>query len=151
MKINPAVKFLHVHRLAQPKTYQRWLEIFARATQFAGSLPMANAKSRLAVVRVRQLQLVETQLKAYHDEIERLFLLHPDAKLFDSLPGAGKKSHRASCLKLAMTALCFPTRRHCNVWPAPRQSVFNPARYLVSICAASATSRCVTQCIFGPT
>jgi transposase len=84
-------KFLHVHRLAQPKTYQRRLEIFARATQFAGSLPMAYAKSRLAVVRVKQLQLVETQLKAYRDEIERLFLLHPDARLFASLPGAGKK------------------------------------------------------------
>jgi transposase len=84
-------KFLHVHRLAQPKTYQRRLEIFSRATQFAGSLPMANAKSRLAVMRVKQLQLVETQLKAYRDEIERLFLLHPDARLFASLPGAGKK------------------------------------------------------------
>lgn len=84
-------KFLHVHRLAQPKTYQRRLEIFARATQFAGSVPMANAKSRLAVVRVKQLQMVETQLKEYRDEIERLFLLHPDARLFASLPGAGKK------------------------------------------------------------
>jgi transposase len=84
-------KFLHIHRLAQPKTYQRRLEIFARATQFAGVLPMANAKSRLAVVRVKQLQMVETQLKEYRDEIERLFLLHPDARLFASLPGAGKK------------------------------------------------------------
>jgi transposase len=84
-------KFLHVHKLGRPETYKRRLEIFARATQFAGSLPVINAKSRLAVARAKQLQLLETQIGEYRREIRRLFAQHPDATLFDSLPGAGEK------------------------------------------------------------
>ncbi len=84
-------KFLHLHKLARPETYQRRLEIFANATQFAGSTPVANAKSRLAVTRAKQLQLLEKQLGEYRTEIQRLFAQHPDAPLFESLPGAGDK------------------------------------------------------------
>jgi transposase len=84
-------KFLHVHKLARPETYQRRLEIFSRATRFAGSTPAINAKSRLAMARARQLQLLEKQLDEYRHEIQRLFSSHSDAALFGSLPGAGDK------------------------------------------------------------
>lgn len=84
-------KFLHLHKLARPETYQRRLEIFSRATGFAGSTPAINAKSRLAVTRARQLQLLEKQLDEYRHEIQRLFSSHSDAALFGSLPGAGDK------------------------------------------------------------
>jgi transposase len=84
-------KFLHVHKLARPETYQRRLEIFSRADQFAGSLPATHAKSRMAVARAKQLQLLETQIHEYRQEIRRLFAQHPDAGLFESLPGAGEK------------------------------------------------------------
>jgi transposase len=84
-------KFLHLHKLARPETYQRRFEIFARATSFAGSTPAVNAKSRLAVARARQLQLIEKQLQEYRHEIHRLFSGHSDAALFGSLPGAGDK------------------------------------------------------------
>lgn len=84
-------KFLHVHKLGRPETYQQRLGIFANATQFAGSTPVANAKSRLAVTRAKQLQLLEKQLGEYRTAIQRLFAQHPDAPLFESLPGAGEK------------------------------------------------------------
>ena len=84
-------KFLHLHKLGRTETYQRRLEIFARANQFAGSLPTASAKSRLVVARAQQLQLLEKQLHEYRTEIQRLFAQHPDAALFGSLPGAGEK------------------------------------------------------------
>jgi len=84
-------KFLHLHKLARPETYQRRLEIFARATSLAGSTPAVNAKSRLAVARARQLQLIEKQLEEYRHEIDRLFASHSDAAIFGSLPGAGDK------------------------------------------------------------
>ena len=84
-------KFLHVHKLARPATYQRRLEIFARAHEFAGSAAAIRAKSKLAVARSRQLQLLETQIAEYRQEIRRLFAQHSDAKLFGSLPGAGDK------------------------------------------------------------
>jgi len=84
-------KFLHLHKLARPETYQRRLEIFARATSFAGSASAINARSRLAVARARQLELLEKQLDDYRREIHRLFSSHRDAALFGSLPGAGEK------------------------------------------------------------
>lgn len=78
-------KFLHVHKLARPETYQRRLEIFARATEFAGPAPVVSVKSRLSVARAKELQLLQKQLDGYREEIQRLFWQHPDAKIFDSL------------------------------------------------------------------
>jgi transposase len=50
-----------------------------------------RTKSRLMLALVQQLAPVVDTLAAYDQEIERLFLMHPDAPLFVSLPGAGKR------------------------------------------------------------
>jgi transposase len=84
-------KFLHTHKLARPETYQRRLELFAKATEFRSSDALIQAKSRLAVTRVRQLRVLQTQLEHYRQRIEKLFAQHPDRDLFGSLPGAGPK------------------------------------------------------------
>jgi transposase len=83
--------FLHAQRLYRPDTYERRLEVFARAGQFCGSAPVTRAKSRLAVALARQLRVLEKQLQEYRAAIEELFRRHPDHDLFDSLPGAGAK------------------------------------------------------------
>jgi transposase len=84
-------KFLHLHKLARPETYQRRLEIFARAHQFAAGPALTRAKSRMAVARARLLRVLQTQIDDYRREIEKLFAEHPDHDLFGSLPGAGAK------------------------------------------------------------
>ena len=84
-------KFLHTHRLYRPETYQKRLEIFAGATEFCGSHAVTNAKSMLAVSLAKQLRLLEQQLKAYREHIDKLFQEHPDYTIFDSLPGIGEK------------------------------------------------------------
>ena len=84
-------KFLHSHKLARPQTYQRRMEIFARAHEFISGDPLTRTKSRLALARVRMLRVLETQLEAYRAEIQKLFAHHPDHHLFGSLPGAGPK------------------------------------------------------------
>lgn len=84
-------KFLHVHRLARPETYERRMEIFARADQFAGPAAVTNAKSRLAVALAGQMRVLERQLQEYRQAIEALFAKHPDRDIFGSLPGAGDK------------------------------------------------------------
>ena len=50
-----------------------------------------RTKSRLMLALVQQLAPVMEAIAAYDQEIERLFLTHPDADLFASLPGAGKR------------------------------------------------------------
>jgi transposase len=84
-------KFLHLHKLARPETYQKRLEIFARADQFAAGPALTKAKSRMAVTRARMLRVLQAQIDAYRAEIEKLFAEHPDHDLFGSLPGAGRK------------------------------------------------------------
>ena len=84
-------KFLHTHKLARPETYQKRLELFAKATDFCASEALTQAKSRLAVTRAKQLRVLQAQLDDYRQQIEKLFAQHPDHDLFGSLPGAGPK------------------------------------------------------------
>jgi transposase len=84
-------KFLHANRLYRRETYERRLEIFARADQFCGTPPVTRAKTRLALALAAQLRVLEKQLVEYRQNIETLFSQHPDHDLFGSLPGAGPK------------------------------------------------------------
>ena len=84
-------KFLHVHKLARQKTYQKRMESFARAGELISSEALTRAKSRLALARVRMLRVLQNQLDAYRAQIEKLFAEHPDSNLFGSLPGVGPK------------------------------------------------------------
>jgi transposase len=84
-------KFLHVHRLARPATYQQRLDRCAQADRFCGPPAVTKAKSRLALALVAQLRTLEKQLQQYRQAIEALFAEHPDHDVFGSLPGAGPK------------------------------------------------------------
>ncbi len=83
--------FLHSRRLWGSDEGPRRMEIFARATEFAGTAPTVKAKSLLALSLVEMLFTVEKQLGLYRRHIEELFASHPDHDLFGSLPGAGTK------------------------------------------------------------
>ena len=50
-----------------------------------------RTKARLLLALVQQLTSVVETIVAYDQEIAQLFLTHPDAALFASLPGAGKR------------------------------------------------------------
>ncbi len=84
-------KFLHVHKLYRPETYQKRLELFSQAREFVGGPAITAAKSMLAVTLAKQLRVLQGQLDQYRDRIEALFAKHPDNGLFGSLPGAGQK------------------------------------------------------------
>jgi transposase len=84
-------KFLHSRRLWGSDQGPRRMEIFAHASEFAGTQPTVNAKSLLALSLVQMLFSVEKQLAVYRQRIEELFARHPDHDLFGSLPGAGPK------------------------------------------------------------
>src|SRR5262249_17048814 len=83
--------FLHSRRLWSADQGPRRMEIFARASQFAGTAATVKAKSLLAVSLVHMLFSIEKRLTIYRQRIEELFAQHPDHDLFGSLPGAGPK------------------------------------------------------------
>src|SRR5215469_4558740 len=84
-------KFLHSRHLWRAESGPRRMELFAHSTDLCGSVPTANAKSRLALSLVDMLFALEKQLGLYRQRIEQLFGRHPDHDLFGSLPGAGPK------------------------------------------------------------
>lgn len=84
-------KFLHVHKLYRPQTYQTRLDLFAQAQSFHGGPARTRAKSLLALTLAAQLRVLQDQLDKYRARIQELFKQHPDHRLFGSLPGAGEK------------------------------------------------------------
>jgi hypothetical protein len=108
-------KFLHIHKLGRPTTYQRRLKIFARAHQFAGSDAAVRAKSRLAVARAKQLQLLEVQLAEYRQESAACLPSIPMQSCSGHCPAPATKSRRVCGLRSAMIAPCFLTRRPCEL------------------------------------
>jgi transposase len=84
-------KFLHVHKLYRPETYEKRLKLFAQAQSFCGSAAMTQAKSLLALAVAGQLRVLQGHLDKFRARIQELFKQHPDHALFDSLPGTGEK------------------------------------------------------------
>lgn len=85
------VKFLHVHRLYRPESYEKRIDCFKRAEDFCGTPGTTAAKSLLALSLAKMLRILQTQLDEYRTRIVELFENHPDHDVFGSLPGAGGK------------------------------------------------------------
>ena len=135
------------------------MEIFARATEFAGSPPTVKAKSLLALSLVQMLFAIEKQLSLYRQRIEELFARHPDHDLFGSLPGAGPKiaprllseigddrerfggdAQNLQCLgETAPVTKRSGKRRYCYI----RWACNKHLRYAIHLFAEQSLSRCV--------
>jgi transposase len=84
-------KFLHSHRMGEPKSVEHRIAIFAAAPNWKASAPAVKAKARLVAALVAQIRLLNTQLGEYRAQIEALFKSHGDSGIYDSLPGVGPK------------------------------------------------------------
>jgi len=73
-----------------PQPNQTAISIWQKAQepQLRASAPTVRAKCRLMLALVAQLETVKEQIAAYDEEINRLFQLHSDSRIFASLPGA---------------------------------------------------------------
>jgi transposase len=82
---------LHTGRFpgAPAKAQAIWQQL--HHPQLQADIITTRTKSRLMLAVVQQLTTVMDSISAYDQEIERLFLTHPDATLFASLPGAGQR------------------------------------------------------------
>ncbi|TYP52445.1 transposase [Thermosediminibacter litoriperuensis] len=83
--------FLKSHK--HPKPNQTAITIYQKlhSPQLKASPVVTRTKARLMLAILSQLEPLLEQIKEYDREIERLFNLHFDSKLFASLPGAGSR------------------------------------------------------------
>ncbi|KYO68569.1 hypothetical protein [Thermovenabulum gondwanense] len=67
------------------------MEIYQKlhSPQLKASPVVARTKARFMLAILSQLEPLLEQIKEYDKEIERLFNLHSDSRLFGNLPGAG--------------------------------------------------------------
>jgi transposase len=79
-------KFLHVHKLARPETYQHRLDVFSKAMLMIGSTATTSAKRRLSLTLAQMLTALESHLDEYRARIQELYDNHPDKPWFGSLP-----------------------------------------------------------------
>lgn len=114
-------KLLHALKLYRPETYEKRLEIFARADKFAGTPAVTSAKRMLVVATCRELRTLEEQLKEYRARITELYRKHPDENLYDSLPGIGGKirSRLLSSIGVDRERFDSPEAMQCIAGTAP--------------------------------
>lgn len=76
-----------------PGAKRKALEIMNQLQQPCLHAPevITRTKSRLTLALIDQLEPLLKQIAAYDEEIERLFLIHADSELFQSLPRAGQR------------------------------------------------------------
>ena len=160
-------KFLHSRRLWGSDQGPRRMEIFAHATELAGSEPTVKAKSLLALSLVQMLFAVQKQLELYRQRIEELFARHPDHDLFGSLPGAGSKlaprllseigDDRQRFEADAQALQCFGATAPVTIrsgkdrkyWPVhQRQACNKHLRHALHLFAEQSLSRCVWAHIY---
>lgn len=80
--------FLKACKHPQPNQTANFIWQRAQEPQLRASAPTVRAKCRLMLALVAQLETVKEQIAAYDEEIDRLFQLHSDSRIFASLPGA---------------------------------------------------------------
>lgn len=77
------------HRSARVTAQKIWSCV--QAPQLQADAVTIRTKTRLLLALLSQLAPLHEQLRAYDEEITRLFVSHPDSPLFGSLPRAGQR------------------------------------------------------------
>jgi len=85
------VAFLKGHHVRYTKRRREVLNRFREAARLQADEATVRAMALRVETLADQLLKLEESLHQYRDRIETLFAQHPDAALFSSLPGAGKK------------------------------------------------------------
>lgn len=79
------------HYPGPAKAAQRLWDQLHATPQLRADPVTTRTKARLMLALVSQLIPLLATLSAYDQEIDRLFLTHPDSQIFRSLPGTGKR------------------------------------------------------------
>lgn len=89
--VEEIARFLKQHRHPQSNRKAQAISLKLRQPHLKADAITTRTKARLMLALVSQLAPLIDQIKAYDQEISRLFQEHPDSETFDSFPGAGTR------------------------------------------------------------
>jgi transposase len=89
--VEEIVAILRIAKHPKPEEKARGIVQQVHQPQLHADEITTRTKERLMLAVVSQLAAVMEAIATYDKEIDRLFLTHPDADVFVSLPGAGKR------------------------------------------------------------
>lgn len=150
--------FLRAHRHPRWRSKAETLHAALQQPHIKAVEHLVRSKSRHMVAIVAQLKPLVDSIKAYDEEIERLFKRQPDGQLYRSLPGAGPtlaarllaeigdiRERYATANSLQCAAGTAPvTRQTGKSSPVVqfRRAVKKPLRQAFQLFASSSLSRC---------
>jgi transposase len=86
----PAIRaFYYAHNCRRPDQVEGYLKAIATARPLTQDGAVIAAYRLTVQMLVRQLRALQASIAEYDRQIAQLFAEHPDASLFDDLPGAG--------------------------------------------------------------
>ena len=82
-------KFFYAHNCRRPERLENILAQIAAAQPLTNDTAIVEAAVLMVQMLARQLRPLAASLKQFDRKLAELFARHPDAAIFDSLPGAG--------------------------------------------------------------
>ena len=82
-------RFYYGHNVRSPEVIEKVLGLANRAKPLTTDPAIVESGSRLSQMYAQIIQTLNPAIEDYDQRIEKLFHDHPEAKLFDKLPGAG--------------------------------------------------------------
>jgi len=82
-------RFYYGHNIRSPKVIQKVLDLAQTAEALTTDPPVIQSGSRLSQMYAQLIKAVNPVIEDYDQRIAKIFEAHPEAHLFNQLPGAG--------------------------------------------------------------
>lgn len=88
-KPNTIKRFFYGHNIRSPEVIQQAIDVATTATPLTTDKAIMESGSRLCLVHLQLIQTLNPLIDDYDERIAKVFSAHPEAYLFEQLPGAG--------------------------------------------------------------
>jgi transposase len=82
-------RFFYGHNIRSPQVIQQAIEVATAATPLTTDKAIVESGSRICLMHLQLIQTLNPLIDDYDQRIAQVFSSHPEAHLFEQLPGAG--------------------------------------------------------------
>ncbi len=105
-------QFYYGHNVRSPEVIERALHLAQTATSLTTDPAIEESGWRLSQLHAQMIQTLNPLIQAYDRRISQVFAAHPEARLFDQLPGAGPVMAPRLCAFFGTDRSRYPTAQN---------------------------------------